>query len=62
MRLSDLSSVDLPHPDGPIIAITSPVGNAMSMFLKAWKSPLIEIHIRDIDLGFGVSHRSELLC
>ena len=35
-----LSSEDFPLPDGPTTAVTAPAGNAASMPLSAWTSPV----------------------
>ena len=39
MRLMHRTIVDLPHPDGPMIAVTSPAGNVMSTPLTACVCP-----------------------
>ena len=39
MRLRDLRSVDFPHPEGPMKAVTHPSGIFIDTFLSAWKFP-----------------------
>ena len=39
MRLDARKSVDLPHPDGPIIAVIFPAGTTRLTSCRAWKSP-----------------------
>ncbi len=39
IRLMQRTIVDLPQPDGPMIAVTSLAGNVMSMPLTACGSP-----------------------
>ena len=36
MRLNDLSSVLLPQPEGPMIAVTLPLGMSSETPLRAW--------------------------
>ena len=39
MRLKQRSSVDLPQPDGPMMAVTRLAGKVRLMFLSAWILP-----------------------
>ena len=39
MRLMQRTIVDLPQPDGPMMAVTSLAGKSMSMPLTAWIAP-----------------------
>src|SRR5437867_3644797 len=39
MRLKQRKRVDLPHPDGPMIAVTSRSGNVRLMFLRTCLGP-----------------------
>ena len=50
MRLSTLSSVDLPQPDGPMNAVTCPAIRFRFTSLERVRLSIIEIEIGDEDL------------
>lgn len=39
IRLNSRRKVDLPHPEGPMKAVTVLLSMVMLMFFSAWKSP-----------------------
>src|SRR6185312_3903728 len=51
MRLNPRSKVDLPQPDGPMIALTRFSGRSMLMFFSAWKSPYRKLRSRTASFG-----------
>src|SRR5690348_1567777 len=53
MRLNTRSRVDLPQPDGPMIALTCLSGRSMLMFFSACVSPYRKSRLRTASLGGG---------
>ncbi len=49
MRLIVRRSVDFPHPDGPMIAVTALTGIAMLTSFSACALAVVEIEVADID-------------
>src|SRR6185437_9900335 len=59
MRLNTRSRVDLPQPDGPMIAVTRFSGMSRLMFFSAWKSPYRKLRLRTASLGGGTTVTAE---
>src|SRR5690348_6427240 len=59
MRLNTRSSVDLPHPEGPMIAVTFLSGISMPMFFSAGASPYRKCRLRTASLGGGTTATAE---
>src|SRR5690348_8437258 len=53
MRLNTRSKVDLPQPDGPMIALTFFSGMSRLMFFSACASPYRKFRLRTASLGCG---------
>src|SRR5690348_3868487 len=62
MRLNTRSKVDLPQPDGPMIALTCFSGRSMLMFFSACESPYRNSRLRTASLAGGDTVAEATVC
>ena len=57
MRFTERIRVDLPHPDGPISAVTLPLGTGISMLNRACLSPYQRLKSSISRMASSLPHR-----
>src|SRR5574337_1529820 len=62
MRLNTRSKVDLPQPDGPMIAVTCFSGMSMLMLFSAGESPYRKLRLRTDSLGGDDTAAAAIVC